>query len=196
MNYWIYSIEECEKAFGIQTSLPRAKQISMLAKQQLIFQLEQEGLSFDMTIAVGEKGKPFFLYNQGLHFSISHTKDHIALAIDTRPVGIDIEQQRPYKPALVSRFFHTDEYAFIDSLLPEQQAEAFTRLWTLKEAAVKCTGTGISGEFDQFAILPAKVGQQPDYTKLTVQGKDPYPTLNLRSLYIEKHNLNLALCTL
>lgn len=168
----------------------------MLAKQQLIFQLEQEGLSFDTTIAVGEKGKPFFLYNQGLHFSISHTKDHIAFAIDTRSVGIDIEQQRPYKPALVSRFFHSDEYAFIDSLLPEQQAEAFTRLWTLKEAAVKCTGTGISGEFDQFAILPAKVGQQPDYTKLTVQGKDPYPTLNLRSLYIEKHNLNLALCTL
>lgn len=196
MNYWIYSIEECEEAFGIQTSLPRAKQISMLAKQQLIFQLEQEGLSFDTTIAVGEKGKPFFPYNQGLHFSISHTKDHIAFAIDTRPVGIDIEQQRPYKPALVSRFFHSDEYAFIDSLLPEQQAEAFTRLWTLKEAAVKCTGTGISGEFDQFSILPVKAGQQLDYTELTIQGKAPYPTLNLSSHYIEKHTLYLAICTL
>lgn len=196
MNYWIYSIEECEEAFGIQTSLPRAKQISMLAKQQLIFQLEQEGLSFDTTIAVGEKGKPFFLYNQGLHFSISHTKDHIAIAIGSRPVGIDIEHRRTCKPEVVRRFFHSDEYAFIDSLMPEQQAEAFTRLWTMKEAAVKCTGTGISGEFDQFAILPTKVGQQPDYTKLTVQGKDPYPTLNLSSLYIEKYNLNLALCTL
>lgn len=196
MNYWIYSIEECEKAFGVQSSLNRAKQVSMLAKQQLIAQLQQEGLSFDTTIAVGEKGKPFFLYNQGLHFSISHTKDHIAIAIGSRPVGIDIEQLRPYKIEVVRRFFHPDEYAFIDSLMPEQQAEAFTRLWTMKEAAVKCTGTGIAGEFDQFSILPVKAGQQPDYTELTIQGKAPYPTLNLSSQYIEKHTLYLAICTL
>lgn len=153
MEYFVFKIEDCEKAFGIDKSLSRPKQISLLAKQQLLSIIKEKGLSFPTTIAVKEKGKPYFLYNENLHFSISHTKSHIAIALHDKEIGIDIENTRKCNLSLAKRFFHSEEYNYLSSLTQEEQDEAFTKIWTLKEAFVKCTGEGIAGGFNKFSVI-------------------------------------------
>jgi 4'-phosphopantetheinyl transferase len=153
LEYFVFKIEDCEKAFGIDKSLSRPKQISLLAKQKLLSIIKEKGLSFDTTIAVEEKGKPFFLYNKNLHFSISHTKSHIAIALHNKPIGIDIENTRKCNLSLAKRFFHSEEYNYLSSLTQEEQNQAFTKIWTQKEAYVKCTGEGIAGGFNKFSVI-------------------------------------------
>ena len=92
---------------------------------------------------------PTFLYNEygapyiegGPHFSISHCKTGIAVAVSEKPIGIDIEAIRTLKPELMRKTMSPNEQQRItSSTKPEEE---FIRLWTQKEALVKLQGTGI-----------------------------------------------------
>lgn len=92
---------------------------------------------------------PIFLYNDygapyikgGPHFSISHCKRGIAVAVSQNPIGIDIESIRSFKPELMSKTMNEDEQLRItSSAIPEVE---FIRFWTQKEALLKLQGTGI-----------------------------------------------------
>jgi len=93
-----------------------------------------------------EYGKPSFapspLRSFTPCFSISHCKEAIAVAVDDRPVGIDIEAIRHANGELIARTMNAAEQRQIHS------DRDFTRLWTQKEAVVKWQGTGIES-FDQ-----------------------------------------------
>ncbi|MBQ9297290.1 MAG: 4'-phosphopantetheinyl transferase superfamily protein [Paludibacteraceae bacterium] len=79
-------------------------------------------------------------------FSISHCREAIAVALDDHPVGIDVEGIRHADPELIARTMNPAEQQFIRQAgNPER---AFTRLWTRKEAVLKCQGTGIAS-FEQ-----------------------------------------------
>ena len=92
---------------------------------------------------------PTFLYNEygapyiegGPHFSISHCKTGIAVAVSEKPIGIDIEVIRTLKPELMRKTMSPNEQQRITS--SEKPEEEFIRLWTQKEALVKLRGTGI-----------------------------------------------------
>lgn len=92
---------------------------------------------------------PEFLYNDygqpcladGPYFSISHSKNAIAVCVDDTPVGVDVESIRVLRPELVAKTTNIKEQSLIAaSSSPEW---AFTRLWTQKEAVLKLRGTGI-----------------------------------------------------
>ena len=87
-----------------------------------------------------EHGKPYF--EDGPFFSISHCKAGIAVVIDEKPIGIDIESIRHADPELIERTMNAEERQQI------QSDRDFTRLWTQKEAVVKALGTGITS-FEQ-----------------------------------------------
>ncbi len=201
MEYFVCTIEECEKAFGIDKSLSRPKQISLLAKQKLISIIKEKGLSFDTTIAVAEKGKPYFLNQPSQQFSISHTKSHIAIAMHDKEIGVDIENLRAYKAALVARFFHPKESDYISNLPKEKQDEAFTRIWTLKEAFVKCTGQGIADNFKTFYVkldlenAKSRIVEAELCFNLTKQSfKSPTSRYTLLSIKEKTSGLYTALC--
>ena len=93
--------------------------------------------------------QPIFLYNDygapyiegGPHFSISHCKRGIAVAVSENPIGIDIEAIRTFSPDLMRKTMNEDEQQRItSSATPDQE---FIRLWTQKEALLKLQGTGI-----------------------------------------------------
>ena len=83
-----------------------------------------------------EYGKPFV--EGGQEFSLSHCKFGIAVAVDNKPIGIDIESIRDLRPELVERTMNEAEQAQIG-----ESAVEFTKLWTKKEAYLKYLGTGI-----------------------------------------------------
>ena len=89
-----------------------------------------------------EHGKPYL--EDGPYFSISHCKEGIAVAIDDQPIGIDIEGIRNADADLVERVMNEEEKSQITNhQSPIESANAFTRLWTQKEAIVKAQGVGI-----------------------------------------------------
>lgn len=95
-------------------------------------------------------GKPLLTNYPDIHFNLSHCRHAVAVVLSSHPVGVDIENIRPYKADLAARIFTREEIAEItDAPNPDIP---FTQLWTRKEALVKCTGTGITG-FDQLRLL-------------------------------------------
>lgn len=86
-----------------------------------------------------EHGKPYI--DGAPHFSISHCKEGIAVAVNDTPIGIDIEAIRHVNEDLIERVMNSAERQGMND-------RRFTRLWTQKEAVVKWQGTGIES-FEQ-----------------------------------------------
>ena len=115
-------------------------------------QVKSKNNGYPSPFVCSEGGKPYLKEYPNFYFNISHTKEWVAVAVADVSVGLDIEMLRLYKPEVAKRFFHKDEYSFLMAQPSHLQDVEFTRLWTLKESYVKCTGTGIANNFDKFAI--------------------------------------------
>ena len=86
-------------------------------------------------------GKPYFV-DCPLHFSISHTKNYVFVALSDRPIGIDAEElDRDIKLSLAEKFLSPGEYVQYENA--QDKRLALLKFWVLKEAAGKCTGEGL-----------------------------------------------------
>ncbi len=91
----------------------------------------------DFAMGHNEHGKPFLLHYPDIHFNISHCKNGLAVAVDNKPIGIDIESFREPNASLIKKTMNDEEAAQIHC------PEDFIRFWTMKEAVLKLRGTGI-----------------------------------------------------
>ncbi|MBR3971324.1 MAG: 4'-phosphopantetheinyl transferase superfamily protein [Ruminococcus sp.] len=116
--------------------------------------LTAEGIS-NPELYTDEKGKPFIKGNP-LYFNISHSGTFIACAIDTKPLGIDIEVYREISAALTKHICTDDETKFIfktsDNINDTDTLKRFFSVWTAKEAYLKCTGEGLSGGLKNISV--------------------------------------------
>lgn len=188
MEYYLYDVARAFKLFGRDVrNLSNNRQISLWAKQLVTRKANRKGLS-NCAMKYTREGKPFFSSHPDFHFSISHTHDKIAIAFSSHSIGIDIESLREYKPLLVKRFFHPFEYDFLENIKnKEEQNQAFSRLWTLKEAYVKCTGTGIANYFDKFYITFKMIGSVP-----LISIGDNSTRVKLSSFYQDNFYISIA----
>lgn len=113
----------------------------LLLKQAL---REGYGITANPLFEYGEHGKPDIIGHPEIHFSLSHCRDAVACAVGSRPVGIDVESIREYKEPLARYTMNDDELGQI--VAAPRPDVAFIRLWTMKEAALKQIGTGISND--------------------------------------------------
>ncbi len=99
----------------------------------------------DIRFGVGEHGKPF-VEGRPLEFNLSHSGEVIAIAVAPDPVGIDVEpwDRKVAGSEIAGRWFDPDEQAWIESHDSTRRQEAFFRLWTIKEAAIKADGRGMA----------------------------------------------------
>ncbi len=98
----------------------------------------------------GERGKPELapeFTGLGLRFNVSHSALLVAMAV-TRAgrVGVDVEclNARAAPLALATRYFNAAEARQLAGSPATEQQRHFYRLWTLKEAWLKATGTGVA----------------------------------------------------
>lgn len=105
-------------------------------------------------IRTGVYGKPHLPDFPELHFNVSHTKQRVAIAIATQPIGVDLEWINPSieRNAIAERFFSRQERETLRSLMPEQQLAAFFGCWTRKEALLKAVGFGLGIPLDAFDV--------------------------------------------
>lgn len=145
-NFCELSDEECKQAFD---SFPeRLKEkvrkkcgnemkklcIAEYCALQNLLRIENlEDLKFS------ETGKPY-IENRGF-FSLSNDKGRFCIAVSDVPVGVDMQRIIPFKQSLADRICNKNELALLDGATDKDLE--ITKLWTQKEALIKCRGEAI-----------------------------------------------------
>ena len=98
----------------------------------------EKGVAPNLTY--GENGKPYLANRPDTFFSITHSDKWVFLAVSDSEIGIDAQAPRKVCPRLAARSTSPEELAWVK----ENTEPNFTRLWTMKEAYLKYTGTGLT----------------------------------------------------
>lgn len=134
------------------------RQKNVLARKQglgaellLIKALESAapGILPPLDISCGKDGKPELL-GSGITFNLSHSGSFAACAVSDSPIGLDIQTERDCDRRLAEKYFTAPERRFIEE--SENKAYAFTKLWCMKESAVKHIGTGLKTPLSSFTV--------------------------------------------
>lgn len=105
----------------------------------------------EISFSYNKYGKPYLNGFENYFFSVSHSKDMIAYASDSSPIGVDIQYMSQINLNICKLFFHSEEFDFIKkSTNPEVD---FYKIWTAKEAYSKKTGMGLVSSFGSFCVL-------------------------------------------
>jgi 4'-phosphopantetheinyl transferase len=138
----------------------------------------------EVEFAYGLHGKPR-VAGSTLRFNLSHSGGLAAIVLGQVEVGADVELPRVRRSDdIARRFFTPGENERLFALSDEAaRADAFFRLWTCKEAFLKCTGEGLSRstrsyEIDlrdgQARLLWANDADASKYSVFPVGVPDPY----------------------
>ncbi|MBV9784355.1 MAG: 4'-phosphopantetheinyl transferase superfamily protein [Acidisphaera sp.] len=91
-----------------------------------------------------------------VRLSLSHSTGLAACAVAAADIGIGVDveaiRHRPDLIAVAQNYFAESECRHLAALAPADQVRDFTRLWTLKEAAVKAAGADLTRGLQEFCF--------------------------------------------
>lgn len=91
-----------------------------------------------------------------VYFNSADSGDAVAVAVAGRPVGVDIEVERPRRQErIAARMFAPDERSVLEAVDGDLRRRLFHRCWVAKEAYAKGRGRGLAMRFDEFSVAPA-----------------------------------------
>lgn len=118
-------------------------------------QIDPSHVQFETSVAGKPKLIPSSTFSP-IEFNLSHSRDLTVIAIQMEgSVGIDLEYPKCIQKAAdrLQLFFHPSEYEHYQTLQTDKDRQYyFTRLWTLKEAILKCSGEGLLFPLNQFSV--------------------------------------------
>ena len=135
----------------------------------------------DLDIKFNEMGKPYF---NACFFNITHSGDYAVVLTDDKECGVDIETKSDKNLAITRRILSDSERCYVESFKEEEKQLAFRKVWTMKEAYLKCIGTGISIPLKSFSVMPEECVVR------TNEGEDIY--LKTFSKEPEKYIIGIA----
>lgn len=154
-------------------------QTRILREKALRTELKRRGLSQPeyLEIEYTPEGKPR-LAGREFEFSMAHSDDYLVVACADNPIGVDIEcpKERPLL-SLAQRFFHSDEVEHIQSNLWDLSHE-FYKIWTLKEAWVKCLSSQLAQE-----LRHSTIDIFPEFFQMNSEGHLKSQGLHTRGLF-------------
>ncbi len=115
------------------------RRVSLLAHIAVKQGLKKHFGLIDAQIKYTANGKPY-VEAPGVYFSISHSKDIIAVAFSKNPIGIDVEHVKNISQLVKDRVCVGCEKKFVK----KNGVEGFMVVWTLKEALIKSNGMRLS----------------------------------------------------
>lgn len=139
--------------------------------------LKVEDIAFDKN----SYGKPHLVNCDKFHFNISHSGEFVVCAVDDKPIGIDVEEERDIKfEEIADSFFTEKELHYIMKEDSEPSLSKFYRIWTLKESYIKCCGKGLSIPLKSFSIdinndEPIKVISEQESSECVFKSYDIEP---------------------
>ena len=126
---------------------PLRKQAFLIARGELKTKLAGllNTLPNEIHLSYNEYGKPFI---EGVYFSISHSRDLVAIAISSRTVGIDLEY-------MIERDYEKISRRIFQDIIVDR--DTFYKAWTAREAVVKCEGVSVLSDIstikDKYDII-------------------------------------------
>lgn len=89
-------------------------------------------------------GKPYFSGYPSLHFNLSHAGNYALCALSEHyELGIDIEKIIPFDKDVAKFCMDEEELSDVQSLTASEKDAAFIAYWSMKEAVLKVTGSGL-----------------------------------------------------
>ena len=122
--------------------------------------LLKELLGEEVRVDYHSTGAPF-LACVPLYISISHTKDYVAVILDKRPTGIDIEYRSDRILKIRSRFMNPEEEAGIDK---EHETEHLLLHWCAKETLFKMIGQEEVDFLHHLHVRPFPYAEEGSFT--------------------------------
>lgn len=114
--------------------------------------------SDEVTVEYAENGKPS-IEGAKKYISVTTTGEKMIVALNDSPIGIDGEYLPRYKEKktdysmLAERFFAGDESDYVrGGATTVDERERFFKVWTRKEAYVKCVGKTVA-DFPSFSVV-------------------------------------------
>jgi len=139
----------------IRTKQKKNQLQSIYAGILLEYALQEMGVNGKaLTFQKNADGKPSIKELPDFHYNLSHTKEYVALVVDTHAVGIDVEGVRGGDQKLATRFFSVEEVSYLEENWSDL---LFTKFWTRKESYLKATGYGMRMPLDAFSTLYGQV---------------------------------------
>lgn len=159
----------------ISENLSQKRQSDLYWSRSIIRKLAIEKFGADLKdlkIIKNQWGKPSFEKAPQIHFSISHSKNLMAIIVLSEPVGIDIEEvnRLPQNQNKIrERIFSYEE---------SHSKKDFAFIWTRKEATVKLFGISILNKEVKTNTLNDKINftQKKIYIR-TIQEKNHYVSI-------------------
>ena len=113
----------------------------------------------ELKFLYSNKKKP---YLHGLEFNISHSGDFVVIAINSLPVGIDVEYViDDFDYRSLSEIFNGEENAKIHGI------KDFYKFWTRKEAILKAVGEGLVDQLREIDSVSSLVFRYGSNLRLT-----------------------------
>ena len=145
LSLWLSEMEP-EKREKVAAMGGEAKAARICADHLARTMVKEASGAKEVRFACDRLGKPYAV-DLPVQFNLSHSGPYALCAVAVRPAGADIQVLRPVKDALFLRVCSPEELDYLcgqgDRSL---QAARFIQLWTVKEALLKCDGTGIRRE--------------------------------------------------
>ena len=142
METWLQYLpkERQQKVLRYRNQIDR--KLSVASYLLLACGLYQQFGVVDPVIAYGLKGKPYLPDRPDVHFNISHCSGGCVCAVSDQPVGVDIQDIRPFSQRVANYCCSAGELALLQQ--SQNPSEDFARMWAMKESYVKMTGEGIA----------------------------------------------------
>lgn len=153
-----------EVADGVHVALAptaQAPEVEGAAARALLRRLLAEVAGRDAgatPLAARPGGQPFLPERPDLTVSLSHSGGWVAAAVGLGPdVGVDVQVPQPASAALLRRCCGPAARRALAAMPPRRLDEEFAWIWTVQEACVKATGSGLAG---RPWTIPVGVGQR------------------------------------
>lgn len=165
-----------DSSISAVTALERELGIKLLVRGLYdLYSLKFSPETIEAHVSRTVSGKPYLTDHPKIHFNITNTDGLVACAFSGIPVGLDAEYIGYFPPILISKALTESEQAILSERgsSPELKREWFLRLWTLKEAYVKWTGTGVDTNLKAFSFSFAENSSDVPGGDYNVSCSDP-----------------------
>lgn len=187
------SLSRCRRERVLATASPETAKQALASSWLLEQSLRQQGVREPFVYDTSSRGKPYLVNTQeGIQFSLSHTKDISAVVLAKEPVGVDVEHIGRGKEAVVNRFFSDGEQEYLGRCVGQEWERSFTLLWTLKEAVAKCLDVSLLQICKEVDLSHCATGTLEKTHEISVPAMGE---LFLRSYQVENHMLSCASVT-
>ncbi|MCR5258575.1 MAG: 4'-phosphopantetheinyl transferase superfamily protein [Desulfovibrio sp.] len=143
--------------YALAYRFPKDQRLSLAAGLLLSRLLRSEGLAPETAgLAFSHSVKPELPGHPGWHFSLAHSGSMAVCMLGRAPCGVDVETVGSFGRCEPEHILAPGELALLACTAEEARPALLARLWTRKEAFLKCLGIGLAVEPKELSVHPAQ----------------------------------------